>query len=92
MVRIKPMTNEVLSISDPGDDDESPSKMVVRGENIERLLEGLEFLDRVYQEIVEMHIFLDKTFEEIGKELGLATSTVYDRYRKALAMLKGFLK
>lgn len=92
IVRGKQMTNEVLSLDDPGNDDESPSKIIVKGENIERLLEGLEFLDRVYQQIVEMHIFLAKTFEEIGRELGLSTSTVYDRYRKALAMLRAFLK
>ena len=85
------VTNQELSFSDPGDDDESPSKLIARGEGVERLLEALDCLDKGYRQIVDMHNFLDKTFEEIGQELGLPTSTVYDRYRKALAMLRGVL-
>jgi RNA polymerase sigma factor (sigma-70 family) len=92
IVRRKQVTYEELSFADPEGDDESPSKLIVRVEDLDRLDEALDALDPGYRQIVEMHNCLDKTFEEIGQELGFPTSTVYDRYRKAMAMLRGFLE
>jgi DNA-directed RNA polymerase specialized sigma24 family protein len=35
-----------------------------------------------------MHVWLDMTFEQIGRELQIARATVHDRWQRALDNLK----
>ena len=69
-------------------DDKSPSELVVKAETLERVLEALWSLDESLRQVVYMHVWLDMTFEQIGRELQIARATVHDRWQRALANLE----
>jgi RNA polymerase sigma factor (sigma-70 family) len=77
-----------LSFSLPDLDGKSPGELVVKAETLERALEALWSLDESLRQVVYMHVWLDMTFEQIGQELQMGSSTAHDRYQRALDSLK----
>ncbi len=67
---------------------DAPDEMVIAAEDLEQVLEAMNGLDDSLLQILRMRMYLDLTFEEIGHELNLGSSTVHDRYQKALDLLK----
>ena len=77
-----------LSFSLPNLDDKSAGELVVKAETLEHALEALENLDEPLRQVVEMRVYLDMTFDQISQELEIASSTVHDRWQRALDGLK----
>ena len=77
-----------IPFSLPDLDAKSAGELVVNAETFECALEGLENLDESLRQVVHMRIYLDMTFEQISQELEIASSTVHDRWQRALDSLK----
>ena len=58
----------------------------------ERLQAALTGLPREQREVVVLKIYRDKTFQEIGRLLGVSQNTVASRYRYGLEKLRVLLK
>ena len=69
-------------------DGDTPDELVIQAEDMAQVLEAISGLDDSLQQLIKMRMYLDMTFEEIGQELNLGSSTVHDRYQKALDLLK----
>ena len=91
-VRRKRALHQHLSFSFPGRDDKSPGELVVKAETLERALEALGSLDESLRQVVEMRIYLDMTFEEIGRELQIGSSTAHDRWKSAIEFLRNAME
>ena len=77
-----------IPFSLPDLDAKSAGELVVKAETFERALEGLENLDESLRQVVHMRVWLDMTFEQIGQELQMGSSTVHDHYQRALDNLR----
>ena len=88
IVRAQREIHQGLSFSLPAMTKDAPDEMVIAAEDLEQVLEAMNGLDDSLLQILRMRMYLDLTFEEIGQELNLGSSTVHDRYQKALDLLK----
>ena len=88
MVRRTREKHQDLSFSLPNLDDKSAGELVVKAETLEHALEALENLDEPLRQVLEMRIYLDMTFEQIGQELQIPRATAHDRYQRALDILR----
>lgn len=77
-----------LTFSLPNMDDQSIGERIVEAETLGQVLEAVENLDESLQQVLQMRVWLDMTFEQISQELQIASSTVHDRYQRALDSLK----
>ncbi|MFP6618514.1 MAG: sigma-70 family RNA polymerase sigma factor [Pirellulaceae bacterium] len=87
-VRAQRVIHQGLSFSLPAMDGDTPDELVIQAEDMAQVLEAISGLDDSLQQLIKMRMYLDMTFEEIGQELNLGSSTVHDRYQKALDLLK----
>ena len=77
-----------LSFSLPDLKGKSPGELVVKAETLERALEEVKSLDESLRQVVQMRVWLDMTFEQIGQELQIPRATVHDHWKRALDSLK----
>jgi RNA polymerase sigma factor (sigma-70 family) len=68
--------------------DDSPEELVQQAEAYAQLLLLVDRLPAEDREIVLRHTLEDQSFPSIGAELGLPSSTVADRYARALRQLR----
>ena len=66
----------------------TPPSILQEREEISRLLRALDHLDERQRSVIERHVFLGRTFMEIGDEDDCAASTAKDRYDRAVGQLR----
>ena len=82
------LETEVLHDDDLAMTEDENILQTVQADFLQFALEHLDQLDASFCSIVHKHIFLDMTFAEIAMESGIPSSTISDRFHKAIALLK----
>ena len=69
-----------------------PAEAAARNDDIAWMQLGLQFLDAEDRDVVWQRQFLDRSFAEIGAELGAASDAVRMRFHRALLRLAGIVQ
>lgn len=69
-----------------------PAEAAARSDDIAWMQLGLQFLDAEDRDVVWQRQFLDRSFAEIGAELGAASDAVRMRFHRALLRLAGIVQ
>jgi len=85
VVRFHPLESDQFAAIEPG------FEGVERAERRELVRKAIKALPEEIRTIVEMHIYEEKPFRQIAKELGLSRAVVFSRWKRALGDLRDLL-
>jgi RNA polymerase sigma-70 factor (ECF subfamily) len=72
----------------PSSEGQSPFHAAARGEDADRLADGIDRLDPIYREALLLRFQEDLSLQEISTIVGAPVSTVSSRIRRGLALLR----